>query len=111
MKQDTADGKRSELKIEDRIPYEKQTRVSGEIRFQRRKMIFVYMGVYGLCLALCMCMMCVCVCVCVMGCGCISMYVLGSGGKWGVCVYVSGTICAYAGICVFDVCLSAYLVV
>jgi len=51
----------------------------------------------------------VCVCVCVMGCGCISMYVLGSGGKWGVCV--SGTICAYAGICVFDVCLSAYLVV
>ena len=55
--------------------------------------------------------MCVCVCVCVMGCGCISMYVLGSGGKWDVCVCVSGTICAYAGICVFDVCLSAYLVV
>jgi len=73
MKQDTADGKRSELKIEDRIPYEKQTRVSGEIRFQRRKMIFVYMGVYGLCLALCMCMMCVCVCVCV--CVCDGMWV------------------------------------
>ena len=28
-----------------------------------------------------------------------------------VCVCVFGTVRAYAGICIFDVCLSAYLVV
>ena len=85
MKQDTADGKRSALKTEDRIPYEKQTRVSGEIISQRRKMIFVYLGVYGTMFG----NVCVYdVCVYVMECGCLSMYVLGSGGKWGVCACV-----------------------
>ena len=66
MKQDTADGKQSELKTEDRIPYEKQTRVSGEIRSQRRKMIFVYLGVYGIVFGnVYVYDVCVCVCVCV----------------------------------------------
>ena len=109
MKQDTADGKRSELKTEDRIPYEKQTRASGQIRSQRRKMIFVYLGVYGIVFG----NVYMYDCVCVMGCGCISMYVLGGGDKWGICVFVCviGSVCVYAGICVLDVCLSVCLMV